>query len=206
MKKLTGFIAVSLIVLGINGVIFAELEKIVFAGAIPSEKHLAQFFPNSSSPFKRMRYKKRSARRSKQEPTVRNLDYKKLLLELQYLKSIGDMEAFGLVPHFDVLVNWHLGEKIDAHMAKHDEKPEQELKLIEQLAVDLANDKKNLISIIRFYRLYQDVSGVSTTLSWAHYVELVKITDGKKRQHFQKRAVRKKWSAGELKKQVQSSQ
>lgn len=200
MKKLCKLIAVTIMGIAFSKNVFAEFEKSTFKNTRHSERYIAQFFPSSGSPFKRIRYKKRSGQRS--PSNNQDMDYKNLVFELKYLRSLEELEAFQMIPNFDILVNWHLGEKIVGHMAEHQKQTGDKNRLFTRLAVDLSVEKSTLVSIVVFYRSYTDVSNISTDLTWAHYVELIKVTDRARRKAYQKKAILKGWSSDELKKQI----
>ena len=57
----------------------------------------------------------------------------------------------------------------------------------------------------QFYLTYQKCQTLSGKLSWAHYCELLSISDPDKRSFYEKEAVNSNWSVRELKRQIASS-
>jgi len=182
---------------------FAEPDTNPPMDLITFEHYLAQFFPGSSSPFKRMRYTRRSPQKSKSDN--RDFDYKNLVLDLDNLREFANLKAFQHIPNFNVLVNWHLGEKIVAYREKIRKPVENENHFLTRLAKDLAFEKNTLVDRVLFYRAYTEITSVSTDLSWDHYAVLIQIPDDARRTDFQARATANGWSRDELEKQIRIS-
>ena len=85
---------------------------------------------------------------------------------------------------------------------KYKNKAEYGEYLIKNLAIDLDTPKQRLSEIIRFYRCYSIVRSLTGQLSWAHYVELIKLEDKKERTFYEAKIITNSWSYRELRKQI----
>ena len=56
----------------------------------------------------------------------------------------------------------------------------------------------------KFYLIYPIWKTVSAKLSWSHYLELIKIDEGPKRNFYLKETINSKWSVRELQRQRDS--
>ncbi|MFI3307292.1 MAG: PDDEXK nuclease domain-containing protein [Mycoplasmatota bacterium] len=63
----------------------------------------------------------------------------------------------------------------------------------------------NIQYMRRFYKEYEIQQTVSVKLSWSHFCELLNISDKKKRSFYEKESINSKWSARELKRQINTS-
>jgi predicted nuclease of restriction endonuclease-like (RecB) superfamily len=77
--------------------------------------------------------------------------------------------------------------------------------LIENLAIDLSVERRDLYRIVQFYRFYEIVSALSTQLSWGHFLELIVVEDTHRRAFYQNKAVFHSWSVRELRKQIKAN-
>ena len=65
--------------------------------------------------------------------------------------------------------------------------------------------QSNLYNMKMFYTKYPIFQSVTGKLSWAHYCELLYISDDDKRSFYEKEAINANWSVRELKRQISSS-
>jgi hypothetical protein len=115
-------------------------------------------------------------------------EYQNLLDELKSIIAKGQYQAYKAVDNIKVLTSMQLGERIVREELKHKSRAEYGQYLVENLTVDLNIKKRILCRIIQFYRLYENVSTLSTQLSWSHYVELIEIENDKIRLSYQNKA------------------
>ncbi len=168
--------------------------------------YLAEFFPRSSrgsnSPFRRTRHEKRPFKIKKDQNLRDNLDYQKLLVKILKILSFGEYEAYKGIENLEVLTNWQIGAQIKKDIAEIGDNKEYEALVIQNLSVDLNVDKRKLFRMIKFYKLYQNISDVSQEISWQHYIVFIDMEDKGKRKFYQQMAIDNAWDPGVLKKQA----
>jgi len=131
-------------------------------------------------------------------------DYQNLLDELKSIIAQGQYQAYKAVDNIKVRIYWQLGERIVREELKHKSRAEYGQYLVESLTVDLKIKKRILYRIIQFYRLYENVSTLSTQLSWSHYVELIEIENDKIRLFYQNKAVQNSWGVRALRSEIKN--
>ncbi len=92
---------------------------------------------------------------------------------------------------------WRIGKFIHEHILEHRQKPDYGAHVIRRLGEDVNRDKSILARALKFYRAYPIVAD-RQQLSWDHYKRLITIPDKSKREAFEKRALLRDWTAGEL--------
>jgi predicted nuclease of restriction endonuclease-like (RecB) superfamily len=131
-------------------------------------------------------------------------DYKNLLHELKDILNKGLYTAYKAVDNIKVQTYWQIGERIVREELKHKDRAEYGKYLIENLAVDLSFNKKELYKIIQFYRVYPIVGALRRQLSWRHYLELIRIEEEKTRKFYEQKAIQNSWGYRELHKQIKN--
>jgi len=131
-------------------------------------------------------------------------NYQALLDELKSIIAKGQYQAYKAVDNIKVQTYWQLGERIVREELEHKSRAEYGRYLVENLTVDLNIKKRILYRIIQFYRLYENVSTLSTQLNWSHYVELIEIENDKIRLFYQNKAVQNSWGVRALRSEIKS--
>ncbi len=131
-------------------------------------------------------------------------DYRNLLQELKSILLKGQSAAYKAVDNIKVQTYWQIGERIVREELKHKKRADYGKYLIEKLVIDLGLQKRVLYRTIQFYKCYENMSTVSTQLSWSHYVELIEIDDQEKCNFYQNKSIQNSWSVRELRKQIKN--
>ena len=116
-----------------------------------------------------------------------------LVNDLQRILSVKAYHALAQVQNLDVLLYWQVGARLS-----EEDKTVYSQDLISQLSRDMNMDRDLLSVILQFYQVYKNVEELTVDLSWAHYVQLIRVKDNQERLRLQKEAVNQKWTAGDL--------
>lgn len=104
---------------------------------------------------------------------------------------------------------WNIGKAI-MEIQQGDERASYGDSVLDKLSQKLTNEfgkgfsKRNLESMRKFYIYFPIATTVSPQLSWSHYLELIKIDEGPKRNFYLKETINSKWSVRELQRQRDS--
>lgn len=123
--------------------------------------------------------------------------YSKLLKDLKKLMEAGQQAAFEAANRIRVETYWNMGKRI-----VEDESGEASLT---QLAQDLEVEVSLLSRIVKFFKLYPKLCAKAQTaqiLSWAHYTELMTISDDEERSFYLEQALEKGWSRNKLRQMI----
>lgn len=102
--------------------------------------------------------------------------YDDLLRDIKSILENARSRAYQAVDNIGVQARWQVGERIVREELKYKDRADYGKYLVNNLSVDLDVGKRDLYRIIRFYRLYEIVTTVSSQLSWSHYIELINIS------------------------------
>ena len=94
--------------------------------------------------------------------------YDDLLRDVRSILEKGLSRVYQAVDNLKVQTYWQIGERIVREELAHKERADYGKFLADNLSVDLNIGKRELYRIIRFYRLYEIVTTVSSQLSWSH--------------------------------------
>ena len=97
---------------------------------------------------------------------------------------------------------WRIGQAISKHLLYNKNRAGYGDHLFERLAEDLDVGKSTLHNTVQFYRQYPIIQ-TSGQLGWSHYQTLLTLKDDDKRAEWEERAIKKGFSARELKRQIQ---
>ena len=106
---------------------------------------------------------------------------------------------------------WQIGRAIVEYEQQSQLRAEYGKQALKELSKELTKEfgkgfsVSNIQFMRRFYQTYSIQQTVSVKLSWSHYCELLSISDGNKRNFYEKEAVNSNWSVRELKRQIDSS-
>jgi predicted nuclease of restriction endonuclease-like (RecB) superfamily len=138
-------------------------------------------------------------------------NYKNLLLQIKNTFVEGQSVAVKMVRRQMVLTYWAIGKNIVEFEQNGREKAVYGSHLLETLSKDLSHElgkgfnRSNLIYMRLAYIRYPNVSNLSHELTWAHYIELLKIEHELERSFYEKQTVLEKWTVRELKRQKDTS-
>ena len=106
---------------------------------------------------------------------------------------------------------WEIGRVIVESEQKNNERAEYGKGVLRELSRRLTNDLgrgfslANVYNMRMFYLTYRKFQSVSVKLTWAHYCELLYISDEERRGFYEKECISSGWSVRELRRQVKSS-
>lgn len=106
---------------------------------------------------------------------------------------------------------WQIGRIIVEYEQKSQLRAEYGKQTLKELSRELTREfgkgfsRSNLQNMRAFYLAYEKCQSVTGKLSWAHYCELLTISDEGKRSFYEKEAINSGWSVRELKRQIESS-
>jgi predicted nuclease of restriction endonuclease-like (RecB) superfamily len=138
-------------------------------------------------------------------------NYKNLLLQIKHTFVERQSVAVKMVRRQMVLTYWAIGKNIVEFEQNGHEKAVYGSRLLETLSKDLSHElgkgfnRSNLIYMRLAYIRYPNVSNLSHELTWAHYIELLKIEHELERSFYEKQTVLEKWTVRELKRQKDTS-
>ncbi len=104
---------------------------------------------------------------------------------------------------------WNIGKAI-MEIQQGDERASYGASVLDKLSQKLTNEfgkgfsKRNLERMRKFYIYFPIATTVSSQLSWSHYLELIKIDEGPKRNFYLNECINSKWSVRELQRQRDS--
>jgi len=101
--------------------------------------------------------------------------YDELLRDIKSILEKARAKAYQAVDNIKVQTYWQIGERIVREELKHKDRADYGKYLVNNLSRDLDVGRRELYRIIKFYRLYEIVTTVSSQLSWSHYIELINI-------------------------------
>ena len=138
-------------------------------------------------------------------------DYNQLLQQIDSVYTDGQKVAVQSVQRTLLLTYWQIGQTIVEFEQGGQARAEYGNKLLVRLSDDLSHkfgkgfNRSNLNYMRLVYQRYPDSGSLSHKLTWAHYVELVKLEHDLERNFYEKQAIIERWTIRELKRQKQSS-
>ena len=101
---------------------------------------------------------------------------------------------------------WETGRLIHGHVLDHADRAEYGTQVIANIAKDLHVNKTLLNRCVQFARKYPRLSIVAgrQQFNWAHYRQLITISDEKQRMLLEKTAAQNAWTAEELEQRLKS--
>jgi len=138
-------------------------------------------------------------------------NYELLLSQIKDTVIEGRVSAVKAARRQLVLTYWQIGRHIVEYEQKGEAKAVYGSRLLEQLSKDLSHqlgkgfNRSNLIYMRLCYLRYPEPALLSHQLTWAHFVELLKIDQDLERQFYEQQAIKEKWTIRELKRQKSSA-
>ena len=138
-------------------------------------------------------------------------EYVNLLSRIASIYADGQATAVQSVQRTLLLTYWQIGHTIVEFEQGGQARADYGSQVLPRLSRDLSDQfgkgfsRSNLISMRLLYRRYVDRALLSDQLTWAHYVELVKIDHDLERSFYEKQAIAERWTIRELKRQKQSA-
>src|SRR5690606_24972449 len=142
---------------------------------------------------------------------VSQQEYQILVNQISSTYELGRQRAAQAVDTHLVNTYWEIGQYIVEFEQRGALRAAYGKRLLEQLATDLTIrygkgfSRSNLNHMRSFYITYPICETLSHTLSWSHYVELLKIDDPLERSFYEKQSTNERWNVRELKRQKKSS-
>lgn len=138
-------------------------------------------------------------------------EYTSLLSQIASIYTDGQATAVQSVQRTLLLTYWQIGQTIMEFEQGGQTRADYGSQVLPRLSRDLSDQfgkgfsRSNLISMRLLYRRYNEKALLSDQLTWAHYVELVKIDHDLERSFYERQAIAERWTIRELKRQKQSS-
>ncbi|MDD2716291.1 MAG: PDDEXK nuclease domain-containing protein [Candidatus Wallbacteria bacterium] len=140
-------------------------------------------------------------------------EYESLLCKISDTYARGQFLAHQAVSSYLLETYWKIGQFVVEFEQGGNFKAEYGKALLKKLAADLSLRHGRGFSLSNIYLMRQffilfpkfQTSGISDSLTWSHYCELLNISDDMERQFYEAQCQKEKWSVRELKRQKQSS-
>ncbi|MFN0034401.1 MAG: PDDEXK nuclease domain-containing protein [Saprospiraceae bacterium] len=133
--------------------------------------------------------------------------YDGLLQQIKQTYLDGQGSALQMARRQMVLTYWAIGRHIVEFEQGGAEHAVYGSQLLERLSKDLSHqlgrgfNRSNLIYMRLVFIKYPDANNLSHELTWAHYVELIKIDHDLERSFYEKQTALERWTVRELKRQ-----
>lgn len=131
--------------------------------------------------------------------------YTQLLSSIRKTMAESRLRVEQAVEQEKVREVWEIGHLIDEHILLHKERADYAEYVMERLSKDLGISKSELYRMLKFARSYPIVAA-PPQLSWAHYRELLSVTDEVQRRELTDQAVSEKWSHKRTRREVRRVQ
>jgi predicted nuclease of restriction endonuclease-like (RecB) superfamily len=137
--------------------------------------------------------------------------YEQLVRRLSEVYETGRQRIGAAINTQMLETYWQIGHDIVEFEQGGHAKAEYGAHLLENLSTDLrlrhgrGFSLSNLARMRQLYLLYPIFATLSQKLSWSHYVELLKIEDGKERSFYEKQSLLEGWDVRSLKRQKKTS-
>lgn len=137
-------------------------------------------------------------------------EYEALIESIGGLLHLARKRTFQAVNNVLVKTYWEIGHLIVSYERQAGEKAAYGSKLFERIAIDLKRSygkgfsRSNVIYMRLFYLKYPKSQALPDQLGWAHFVELLSVSDDQARSFYEKECVANKWSYRELDRQINS--
>lgn len=137
-------------------------------------------------------------------------DHAVLFKDIRSIIDRARMEIATSVNSMLVLANWHIGNRINQEILKN-ERAEYGEKVIRKISKDLTEEygrgysSTNLFNMVKFSNNFPDLKIVQTLsgqLSWSHFIELIYLDNGTKRDFYLEMARLERWSIRTLKEKI----
>jgi len=92
--------------------------------------------------------------------------------------------------------HWNIGQILEKPFASMPEYRPERARMVARLAKDLNRPASFFYDLLKFYRFYPVIP--KTSLSWTHYVHLIRVEEETKRKKFEKKAVDERLSSQNL--------
>ena len=138
-------------------------------------------------------------------------NYPNLLSRIATVYADGRAAAVQSVQRTFLLTYWQIGQTIVEFEQNGQARASYGSRLLTQLSTDLSHkfgkgfNRSGLNYMRLLYQRYPDKETLSHKLTWAHYVELVKIDHDLERSFYEKQAIAERWTIRELVRQKKSS-
>ena len=141
-------------------------------------------------------------------PSTTSIDT--LYQDIRQLIETAKAQAVSQVNQTLVFTYWQIGKTIKEQViteqrAEYGDATMQ--KLADRLVLDYGSgfSRRNLFRMAKLYQYFSDlpiVTTLSTQLSWSHFVEIIKIEDGLKREFYIRMCVDARWSVRALRERI----
>ncbi|HAK80768.1 MAG TPA: hypothetical protein DCR35_06770 [Runella sp.] len=138
-------------------------------------------------------------------------EYQNLLHRITSIYTDGQVAAVRSVQRTLLLTYWQIGQIMVEFEQGGQLRADYGTQLLPRLSRDLSHqlgkgfNRSNLIYMRLLYLKYPKSAILSHQLTWAHYMELVKIDHDLERSFYEKQAIVERWTVRELKRQKRSS-
>lgn len=138
-------------------------------------------------------------------------EYQSLLRRIASIYTDGQVAAVQSVQRTLLLTYWQIGQTMVEFEQGGQVRADYGSQLLPRLSRDLSHqfgkgfNRSNLIYMRLLYIKYPESAVLSHQLTWAHYMELVKIDHDLERSFYEKQAIAERWTIRELKRQKRSS-
>ncbi len=132
-----------------------------------------------------------------------------LFLNVENLIEVSRNRVYENINTEMITLYWNIGKIVSALENPNLKIFEPEvilLQLSKKLSLQFGQcfSREDLLQMKKFYLYFPNHTVLSQNLSWAHYLELMRIDNKTKRQFYYQKAVQYKWSVLELRKQKES--
>lgn len=138
-------------------------------------------------------------------------EYNNLLNCIALLYTDGQTRAVRSVQQTLLRTYWQIGQTITEFEQGGQTRADYGSQVLPRLSRDLSDQfgkgfsRSNLVSMRLLFKRYPQEGLLSDQLTWAHYVELVKIDHDLERSFYEKQAIAERWTIRELRRQKQSA-
>lgn len=137
-------------------------------------------------------------------------DYENLVNHISEIVNSARVRALTTSEQIMLLTYWAVGYHVVEYEQQGSDRAAYGQNLLPRLAKDLTSklgkgfSRSNLIYMRMLYLRFSTMENLSPKLTWAHYVELLKIEDELERRFFERQCELERWSVRELKRQKSS--
>lgn len=141
---------------------------------------------------------------------INNKDYELLIQNVGEVLQRGRNAFVAAANKAMVLSYWEIGQYIIEYEQKGHAKAEYGSDVLNRLSKDLTDrygkgfSRSNVFYMRKMYLTYPEINKLSDTLSWSHYIELMKLDDDLERSFYERECKSEHWGVRELKRQMKS--
>jgi len=143
--------------------------------------------------------------KAEQDKVLKKIEtYDELLAAIRKTRQEAEVRVQQAVEQEKVREAWETGRLIDEHILLREKRAEYAKQVLVRLAKDLGTSKTELYYMVKFSRVYP-IFPAPGKLSWAHYRELLSVSDPKERDEIASEAAKNKWSQKETREAVRKA-